>query len=130
MTTGNRSVVVKQLPPTRDPQHQDLFLAEVQAAMGQRRPRVVLDCSRLQELDASVMHLMLRCLEEALRRNGDVRLAALAPAAEPAFAAAGLDRLFDVYQTAAEAVVSFQQGPIPGEPSAAEVNLLQTAPAT
>ena len=129
MTIGKRSVVVKQLPSSSDPHRQRQFLEEVQACMPQRRPCLVLDCSLLQELDAGAIHLMLHCLEEALKRNGDVRLAAIPPSANSAFAAARLERLFDLYPTAAEAAASFHQGPIASEPCAAAVAALQTAPA-
>ena len=76
------------------------------------------------------MHLMLHCLEEALRRNGDVRLAAMPAAGEPAFEAAGLGRLFDLYQTVAEAVASFRLVSATSEPSVAAIASLEAAPAT
>lgn len=128
MTTGKRNVAVKQIPG--DPQKRHLFLDEVRGSMPQRRPCLVLDCSQLRKLDAGTMHLMLHCLEEALRRNGDVRLAALRPEAVPVFEAAGLGRLFDLYATAAEAVASFHQGIMASEPGAAAVAALEAAPAT
>jgi anti-anti-sigma regulatory factor len=111
MTTGKRPITVKQLPTSPDLQQKYLFLEEVEASMARRRPCLVLDCSRLQELDEAAIHIMLHCLEEALKRNGDVRVAALPSTAEPAFAGAGLERLFDVYATTAEAVASFHRAP-------------------
>ena len=111
MTTGKQNVTVKPMPSSSDLRTQRHFLREVENFLGQRRPRLVLDCSSLPSLDEASIHLMLHCLEEALKRNGDVRVAALAPAAEAAFAAAGLDRLFTVYATAAEAAASFHQVP-------------------
>lgn len=130
MTTGKRSVVVKILPASSDLRQQRLFLEEVKASLEHRRPRLVLDCSLLRELNAAAMQLMLHCLEEALKRNGDVRLASIPIASEPAFAAARLGRLFNVYRTAAEAVASFHQGPMASEPSTVAVAALEAAPAT
>jgi anti-anti-sigma factor len=128
MTTGKRNVVVKQLPSSLDGRQQQLFLEDVESSMALRRPSLVLDCSRLQELDADATHLILHCLEAALKRNGDVKLAALPARAQGVFAAAGLERLFDLYDTAAEAVASFSQARSRNAPRAA-VALLQTAPA-
>ncbi|MGA7521379.1 MAG: STAS domain-containing protein [Acidobacteriaceae bacterium] len=129
MTTKKRTVIVKQLPFSPDPRQTLHFLEEVQSSMAQRRPCLVLDCASLRELDEATIHLMLQCLEEALRRNGDVRLAALPSSAEAAFAAAGLERLFDHYNTAAEAVASFHQGPLSSALPAAAVAPLQAAEA-
>lgn len=128
MTNGRRSVVVKQMP--NDPRQWQSFLEEVTASMPQRRPCLVLDCSLLRKLDAGAMHLMLHCLEEALRRNGDARLGGLRPEALPVFEAAGMRRLFDLYGTTAEAVASFHQGFMASEPGTAAIAVLQAAPAT
>jgi len=62
-------------------------------------------------MNKPTMHLLLSCLEEAMKRNGDVRLAALPPAAGAAPQLASLRRLFEIYPTVAEAVHSFQQRP-------------------
>jgi anti-anti-sigma factor len=117
------------LSSTLDLEQKMVFLEEVEASMGQRRPRLVLDCSSLQELDDATMHLMLHCLEEALKRNGDVKLAALPPQTQGAFAAAGLERLFDVYDTAGEAVASFHQARAMSAPRVAALDPLQAAEA-
>lgn len=109
MTTGKRNVTVKQLPSSSDLEATLIFLQEVEIFMAQRRPNLVLDCSTQEDLDDATLHLMLHCLEEALKRNGDVRVAALSPRAEAAFTAARLGRLFDSYETPAEAVASFHE---------------------
>lgn len=129
MTTGKRNVVVKKISPASNPQQQRLFFDEVMTSMALRRPCLVLDCSPLKRLDAGAIHVMLLCLEEALRRNGDVRLAALAPPVEAAFEAARLGRLFTHYQTTAEAVASFHSGFVGSKTSTAAAASMQAAPA-
>ncbi|MFZ0632573.1 MAG: STAS domain-containing protein [Acidobacteriaceae bacterium] len=125
MTIGKRNIVVKQLPSSFDPCQNAHFLEEVESSLAQRRPSLVLDCSRLQELDETAIHLMLHCLEAALKRNGDVKLAGLPSAVEGAFSAAQLGRLFDVYGTTAEAVASFYLAPAASAAPAATVDSLQ-----
>lgn len=127
MTTGKRNVTVKEMPSCSD--LHDHFLEGVKTSLAHRRPCLVLDCSSLQELDQASMHLMLQCLEEALKRNGDVKLAALPTAAEAAFTAAGLGRLFTIYATAAEAAASFHQAPVLSAPAAATAALPAAQPA-
>ena len=83
------------------------------------RPRVVLDCSLLADLDASAIHFLLCCLEEAMKRNGDIRLAALAPHARARFEMAGADRIFEIYDTIADAVDSYSMPRIFVEPPVA-----------
>jgi anti-anti-sigma regulatory factor len=60
-------------------------------------------------MDRSVAHLLLCCLEEAIKRNGDVKLAGIPAGARTIFELSGLDRLFEVYDTNAEAVKSFRR---------------------
>lgn len=129
MTSGKQNVTVKRMPSSSDPRTRLLFLEEVEDFLAQRRPRLVLDCSSLQCLDEAAIHLMLHCLEEALKRNGDVKVAALMPAAETAFEAAGLGRLFNVYATAPEAAAAFHQVPVVSAPPAAAVTPLPAAQA-
>jgi anti-anti-sigma regulatory factor len=129
MITGKRTVIVKQLPSSPDLEQKLIFFQEVQGSIAERRPCLVLDCSLLRELDEATIHLMLHCLEEVLKRNGDVKLSALPPHAEGAFAAARLERLFDVYATAGEAVASFNHAARSSASAAAAVALLQPAEA-
>ena len=35
---------------------------------------MVLDCSNVRQLDRAGIQVLLRCLEEAMKRNGDVKL--------------------------------------------------------
>ena len=45
------------------------------------------------------MHVLLCCLEEALKRNGDVKLAGLTPPAKAGLQMAGVDRVFEIYDS-------------------------------
>ncbi len=109
MTIRERNVMVKQLPATLSPKQERVFLREIQNSMDVDRPRMVLDCSNLRKLDKSVIHLLLCCLEEAMKRNGNVKLASLPPGAAAILEQTGANRLFDVYDTTAAAVNSFHQ---------------------
>jgi hypothetical protein len=56
-----------------------------------------------------VIHLLLCCLEEAMKRNGDVRLAALRPDVLAALKSAEVDSLFQCFETIGDAVESFHR---------------------
>lgn len=75
--------------------------------MNDDRPRLVLDCTNVLEADRLVVHLLLRCLEEAMKRNGDVKLAAIRPETKSTLERIGASRLFEIFDTTDAAVASF-----------------------
>lgn len=109
MTLRPRVVSVKQLPGQLNPQRGRLFFRDMESSMNVERPSIVLDCSNALEMDNQAIHLLLCCLEGALKRNGDVRLAAVTPKALASLEHAGADRLFRIFDTVNEAVDSFQR---------------------
>lgn len=111
MIITKRKVVVKQLPGTARGPEAKLFVRELEKCMETDRPRIVLDCSNLLHLDRSAARLLLHCLEEAMKRNGDVRLAALPIGSELVLDLTGLGRIFEAYSTVAEAESSFHEPP-------------------
>lgn len=111
MTTRISAVAVKQLPETMSIKQRRIFFHELESCMSVDRPRIVLDCSNVRRLDTSVIHLLLCCLEEAMKRNGDVKLAAVPPAARTILELTGVNRLFDIFESTADAVNSFYRHP-------------------
>lgn len=107
MTNSIRPVTVRQLPKKTNMKQRRLFFRELKRCMDGDRPRIVLDCSNLSECDRSVVLLLLRCLEEAIKRNGDVKLAAVGPTAARVLDLTGANRLFEIFDTPAEAADSF-----------------------
>ncbi len=104
-----RLVTIEQLPEITSEDQGRRFLGRLQDRMSDRRPGLVLDCSRLSQMDKRVLHLLLSCLEEAMKRNGDVRLAAVSPSAQVMLKLNGADRLFQIFPSNADAVNSFHQ---------------------
>ena len=111
MMVPMRVVVVKQVPEKLNGKQGRSFLSEVQACVETDRPRIVLDCSRVRELDRHALHILLCCLEEAMKHNGDVKLAELPPGAQAFLEITGAHRVFDTYATTTEAVETFHRLP-------------------
>lgn len=109
MTIRSRVVHVHQLPEQMTMATERRFLHELRKQIATERPCLVLDCSKVRNIDISAIRLLLSCLEEVMKRNGDVRLASLGLAAEATLQLSGLGRLFEVYATKADAVRSFQK---------------------
>lgn len=109
MTMQKRAVLIKQLPEKLGGKQGRVFFRELESSMSVDRPYIVLDCSHLQRLDRSAVDLMLSCLEEAIKRNGDVKLAALPSGSDSIVELTGVDRLFEIFDSTAAAVHSFHQ---------------------
>jgi len=112
MNTAMRAVAVRRIPEVHSVREKVAFLHEIASVMNASRPRLVLDCSTLHECNTSTIHLLLHCLEEAMKRNGDVKLAAVPAAAALVLVKTGVARLFETFDTTAEAVNSFHQLPV------------------
>lgn len=108
MRETRRTISIRKLPMQLDSTHQKAFYRELESCINVDRPCLVLDCSMLAQLDRRAIHLLLCCLEEAMKRNGDVRLAALKPTVRSVLGSTGLDRIFRVFDDISEAVDSFR----------------------
>ena len=102
-----RTVIVKQLPDALGSNQEQSFWLDLKSCMNVDRPFLVLDCSRLGQIDKQVVHLLLQCLEEALKRNGDVRLAGASAAVREMLESSGASRLFTIFDSSDSAVESF-----------------------
>ena len=100
---------VKEFPEALNAIWGRRFLGELQRNLQDDRPHIVLDCSRVRKLDRPAIQLLLCCLEEAIKRNGDVKLAAVPSGARTTLKLTGVDRLFEIFDTNLEAVNSFRQ---------------------
>ena len=107
MTEQSRTLMVEQLPEKLDTKERRSFLRRMMSCMSSDYPRVVLDCSCVRQPDRSFIQVLLCCLEEAIKRNGDVKLAGLTPEAKQFLQQAGVDRIFEMHQTTNDAVKSF-----------------------
>jgi anti-anti-sigma regulatory factor len=102
-------LTVKQFPEVLNITLGKYFLSDLQNQMSNDRPLVVLDFSNVGLLDKPAINLLLCCLEEALKRNGDVRLAGIPETARATLKFTGVDRLFEIFDTESEAISSFRR---------------------
>ena len=109
MKDHRQSVAIRSLPERLDKSQQWALYRELEDCINIDRPSVVLDCSRLRQLDGSAAHFLLCCLEEAIKRNGDIRLAALGPETKRQFRSTGLADLFQTFDSTDEAEESFRE---------------------
>jgi anti-sigma B factor antagonist len=103
----SRPVVVKRMPERMNNSGAKNFLADVQPLLNADRPQVVFDLSQVQQLDVAGVEVLLHCMRQVMRRDGDLKLAALSDQAAIVLEMTRTERLFEIYKTSTDAVRSF-----------------------
>lgn len=103
----SRPVIVKRMPDRINLQQSRDFLREVQPLLRSDRPQVVFDFSAVRRMDAAGVDMLLQCMSDVMKHDGDLKLAALSPQAGVVLELTRADRLFEVYNTVSDAVRSF-----------------------
>ena len=73
--------------------------------------RIVLSLAWIEYIDSSGLGVLVASLISARHHGGEIKLAALGPRARQSLTTARVDRLFEVYDSADEAIRSFHAHP-------------------
>ena len=103
----SRPVVVKRMPEKVNQREARKFLVDVHPFLNADRPQLVFDLSAVRQLDAAGVEMLLHCVSEVMKRDGDLKLASLSPQAAMVLELTRTDRLFEIYDTSTEAARSF-----------------------
>lgn len=103
----SKPVVVKRMPARVNLQEAKKFLKDVEPFLSVDRPQVVFDMSQVKQLDAAGVDMLLHCMGRAMKRDGDLKLAAPSPEASVVLELTRADRLFEIYDASSDAVRSF-----------------------
>jgi anti-sigma B factor antagonist len=107
METISRPVVVKRMPERMNLKQARKFLQEVKPFLNSDRPQVVFDMSQVRHIDAAGIDVLLHCMREAMKRDGDLKLASLSPQSAVVLELTRTGRLFEIYESSTAAVKSF-----------------------
>lgn len=107
METSSRPVVVKRMPENMNLKQARSFRNEVAPFLNSDRPQLVFDMSQVRHLDVAGVEVLLQCMREAARNDGDVKLAALSPQAAVVLELTRTGRLFEIYENSTAAAKSF-----------------------
>ncbi len=105
------AVVVKTLAKRLDRSGVAAFRREMQEVLRMDQPRVVFDFCSVTDLDSAGIEFLLDCLSIIVRRDGELKLAALSPQAEMILEMTRVGRFFEVFPAAEDAVRSFDLFP-------------------
>jgi len=111
MSIRKRAVNILQLPGQISSSSHAEILRRLKLVVQSGHPRFVLDCSRIEVMGPEEIQFLLCCLEEAMKHNGDVRLATVTPEARAVLQSAGISRLFEIYGSTESAIHSYQVRP-------------------
>jgi anti-sigma B factor antagonist len=106
-------VIVMELPETLNQEEGKKFCSELQPLLEVPRPRIVLDCSQVQHMDSAGIEILLDCMSEAMKRDGDLKLAEVSPASAAIMELMRVDRVFEVFETTDQAARSFGTAALP-----------------
>ena len=98
---------MKRMPERLNQKQARQFLREIQPLLNTDRPQLVFDCSLIRQMDAAGVDMLLRCMAEIMKRDGELKLAAVSPQAAVVLELTRTDRLFEVFESSGDAVKSF-----------------------
>ena len=100
-------ILIMQLPEQLDLLGVRTFMQDLEPLLDSQHPRIVFDCSEIRYLDISGVKMILECLLQARRRDGDLKLAALSAESQAVLELMGENRMLQAFATSDEAVRSF-----------------------
>lgn len=107
--SSQKPVVVQRLPEQVKLGHVQRLMQEIAPIFKQDRPRVVFDFSQVSQIDSAGVDMLLRCVEQAAKRDGDLKLAAVPPGSAVILELTRVDRVFEIFDTVEQAVDSFDE---------------------
>ncbi len=105
---SHRPVLVMEMPEQLNSVEARTFMQELEPLLDSPCPRIVFDCSEVRHVDRAAVAMILYCLEEAMKCDGDLKLAALSAESD---AVLELKRVFESFATSDDAMRSFNSVP-------------------
>lgn len=96
--------MVIELPASLTTAYVRRFLRGIQVLLRTDRPRIVFDLSRVQEIDRAGTEMLLHCVEQIIRQDGELGLACVPPEIMVVLELTCIDRLFEIFASNSEAV--------------------------
>jgi anti-sigma B factor antagonist len=95
------------MPETMNLKQARSFLKEVEPFLSSDRPQLVFDMSQVRHIDAAGIDVLLQCMRDVIKHDGDLKLASVSPQAAVVLELTRTGRLFEIYDNSTQAVKSF-----------------------
>ena len=107
MATANRPILVKRVPETMNGSKARKFYREVLPILISDRPRIVFDMSKTRHVDSTGIAVLLRCIRQAMKGDGDIKLAGVSAQIAVVFELTRIGKVFEIYENSIGATMSF-----------------------
>jgi anti-anti-sigma factor len=83
------------------------FYEEVLPVLRADRPQIVFDMSKMRHVDSIGAAVLLRCIAQAMKSDGDIKLAGVLPQAAVVFELTRIGQMFETYDSSIAAMFSY-----------------------
>jgi len=97
-----------------------LFASRISSELKHDRPCVIADFSGVRQIDSQALDILLECLVEVTRRDGEFYLGAVSPEAATVLELTQMDTVFALLPEAVEASTNFSVRALEAMPEAAD----------
>lgn len=112
MRKSSAPVLIRRLPACVDAEVVRALLQELEPFLKSDGPKLVFDLAQVEEMDAAGVDMLLNCMMAVSKRDGDLKLAAPSLRALVILELTQMDRLFEIFESPAEAAASFGVVPV------------------
>lgn len=99
-----RSTIVIKLPEQLTGKAVRAAMRQIKPALRLDHPQVIVDMANVRQLDSAALDMLLYCIVEVSKRDGELKLAAISPEAATFLELTRMDRVFDIFPSVSEAV--------------------------
>lgn len=129
MATPRRPVIVERIPGSMKGREARNFYKGILPVLTADRPQMVFDLSKMHHVDSIGTGIFLRCICQAAKSDGDIKLAGMLPHIAVLFELTRIGRLFEIYETSISAVLSFTSViPQASHPNLSQLGAIAIAP--
>ena len=107
MVIPNRPVVVKRVPEKMNGRRARKFYNAVRPILISDRPQIVFDMSKTRHVDSTGIAVLLRCVCQATKGDGDIKLAGVSSQIAVVLELTRIGQLFEMYENSIVATKSF-----------------------
>lgn len=103
-----KSVMVKEFPTLLDSAQCRRFYRDVRTDLSESyRPQVIFDFSRVQQMTAQGVDLLVRCIDRIAERDGELKFAAASPQTQLVFELTQISAVAETYDSVEDALDSW-----------------------
>ena len=107
MVLQNRPILVKRVPEAMDGRRAREFYKAVLPILISDRPQIVFDMSKTHQVDSTGIAVLLRCICQVAKADGDIKLAGVSSQIAVVFELTRIGELFEMHENSIVATMSF-----------------------